>query len=81
MASRSKVLLNARGRLPKTERNISWVGFSVSRETYERMQEEIQAFRSRMLKMAEQDQNPDRAYHLNLQLFPVSKSYKREVRG
>jgi hypothetical protein len=63
---------DALDRLPKSERSISWVGFSVSRETYERMQEEILAFRSRMLKLAEQDPNPDRAYHFNMQLFPVS---------
>ncbi|MBD3239353.1 MAG: TIGR02147 family protein [Chitinivibrionales bacterium] len=67
-------------RLPRHERSISWVGFAVSPQTYERMREEIIAFRSRMLKMAEQDPDPQRAYHLNLQLFPVSKPFPREAK-
>lgn len=67
-------------RLPREERSISWVGFAVSERTYERMREEIVAFRSRMLRLAEQDPDPRRAYHLNLQLFPVSKPYPREAR-
>ena len=55
------------------DRVISWVGFSVSDETFARMKEEARAFRKRLVEMALNDPNPERAFHLNLQIFPVSK--------
>lgn len=58
------------------ERAISWAGFSVSAETFKKMKEEARAFRKKLIEMAQSDPNPQRAFHLNLQIFPVSKRLK-----
>lgn len=55
------------------QRVISWAGFSVSAETFEKMKMEARAFRKKLVEMAMNDPHPERAFHLNLQIFPVSK--------
>jgi uncharacterized protein (TIGR02147 family) len=74
MIDRAKGAVNS---LPKEERSISWTGFSVSKKTYSQIQEEIREFRKRILAMAQDDKNPERVYHFNMQLFPVSKKLNR----
>jgi uncharacterized protein (TIGR02147 family) len=59
-------------RFPKEQRNISGVAFSVSQETFDRMQEEVRNFRKRILELAQSDLNPDTVYQFNVQLFPLS---------
>lgn len=65
--------LKALSGLTNDKRNISGVTLGISRETYEKICEELQVFRSRLLQMAEADQNADTVYQLNFQFFPVSK--------
>ncbi|MBN1575059.1 MAG: TIGR02147 family protein [Chitinispirillaceae bacterium] len=60
-------------KLPDEERVISWAGFSVSAETFRRMKEETRAFRKKLIEIARSDDSPERVFHLNLQIFPVSK--------
>ena len=62
---------------PGDERSISWAGFSMSKETFERVKEEAREFRKRIITMAQADQSPDRAYHINMQIFPVSRRFER----
>ena len=62
---------------PGDERSISWAGFSMSKETFEKVREEIRDLRKRIVAMARADKTPDRAYHLNMQIFPVSKRFDR----
>jgi uncharacterized protein (TIGR02147 family) len=63
-------------RLPKEDRNISWVGVAVSPPTFETIQEEIRALRKRIIAYAQEDMNPEkRVYHFNMQFFPLSKKY------
>ncbi|MBN1308046.1 MAG: TIGR02147 family protein [Chitinispirillaceae bacterium] len=57
------------------ERVISWAGFSVSAETFKLMKEESRAFRKKLVEIARNDCSPERAFHLNLQIFPVSKRF------
>ena len=59
-------------RFPKDQRNISGVAFSVSRETFEDIQEEIRNFRKRILDLAQADSRPDAVYQFNVQVFPLS---------
>jgi uncharacterized protein (TIGR02147 family) len=59
--------------MPAGERLISWAGFSVSSETFKKIKEEARAFRKKLIAMAQQDTSPGQAFHLNLQVFPVSK--------
>lgn len=67
-----ELALKALQELPGQQRNISGVTLGISNDTYGRICEEIRAFRSRMLQIAEADDNADRVYQLNFQLFPVS---------
>ena len=55
------------------ERLISWAGFSVSAETFKKIKTEARAFRKKLIAMAQKDTTPEQAFHLNLQVFPVSK--------
>jgi uncharacterized protein (TIGR02147 family) len=63
---------------PSDERSISWAGFSMSKETFEKVKEEAREFRKRVIAMAQADQSPDQAYHINMQIFPVSRRMKRK---
>ena len=72
MIDRAKHVLE---KMPDEERVISWAGFSVSAETFKRMKEEARAFRKRLIEIAQNDYSPERAFHLNLQIFPVSKRF------
>ncbi|MBD3243742.1 MAG: TIGR02147 family protein [Chitinivibrionales bacterium] len=66
---------------PKQERSISWAGFSVSEETFERIQQEIRAFRQRILAIAQNDPDPSRAFHMNIQVFPTSRPLRTNQKG
>lgn len=71
MIDSSKHALN---KMPDNERVISWSGFSASEEMFQKIKEEARAFRKKIIEMVQSDPNPNKAYHLNLQIFPVSKS-------
>jgi len=68
-------------RFKREERNFSWVALSISEKGYERIVEELRAFRRKMMSIVDQDQNPNRAYLFNFQVFPVSSKYKRGDSG
>jgi uncharacterized protein (TIGR02147 family) len=72
MMNRAREALDA---LPREERSISWAGFSASEATFERICEETRAFRRRILSLAESDTGRNRAYHINIQIFPTSRPY------
>jgi uncharacterized protein (TIGR02147 family) len=59
------------------ERDISGITMSLSREGFDKMKAAIQAFRKKAMSIADEDVNEERAYQLNLQLFPLSKRRKR----
>jgi uncharacterized protein (TIGR02147 family) len=75
MMDRAKHAIEA---TPKEERCISCVGLSVSEEAFARIQEEVREFRRRVLQIAHGSKKPSRAYHLNIQVFPISRSYHPE---
>jgi len=58
--------------------NFSWIGFSVSDAGREKIIDEIRAMRRRVLKIVEEDTSPVQTYHCNIQLFPVSRKFRRE---
>jgi uncharacterized protein (TIGR02147 family) len=58
--------------VPSEDRNLSWTTFSVSRPTFLQIEEELRAFRRRIQALAVGDPEPDRAYQINFQLFPIS---------
>jgi uncharacterized protein (TIGR02147 family) len=57
------------------ERSISWAGFSMSKKTFDIVKAEVREFRKRIVALAQSDTSPDRAYHLNIQMFPVSHRF------
>jgi uncharacterized protein (TIGR02147 family) len=60
--------------LPRDMRNMSGATLGISKEGYKRVCEEINVFRTRLLQIAEDDQNADAVYQLNFQLFPISRT-------
>lgn len=69
-----ELALKALGNLPTNKRNISGITIGISNESYKTICEEVQAFRTRLLQIAEADQNADEVYQFNFQFFPVSKT-------
>lgn len=59
-----------------TERNVSSVTVAISQDTFEKISEEIAAFRKKILEISEASSDPDRVYQMNIQLFPFTKSVK-----
>jgi uncharacterized protein (TIGR02147 family) len=57
---------------PAEERDISFVSLTLSKERFNQVKSEVQAFRKRLLLMAKDEQKPDRVYQCNIQLFPVT---------
>jgi uncharacterized protein (TIGR02147 family) len=55
------------------ERDISGVTMSLSRDGFEKLKAEIQAFRKRAMLIAEQDAGEEGVFQLNIQFFPLSK--------
>lgn len=58
-------------------RNFSTLSLSISENKYHQIIEEIRAFRKKLLSMTSDDEEPDRVYQLNFQLFPMSKKFKK----
>lgn len=61
---------------PSQDREISGVTMSLSSAGFEKIKSEIQAFRRKVMTVAEQDANEEGAFQLNIQLFPLSKRRK-----
>jgi uncharacterized protein (TIGR02147 family) len=62
----------ALGEIRGRERDISVLTLSLSRESFKKMKSEIQAVRKRILKAANEEENPKRVYQCNINFFPVS---------
>jgi len=58
--------------LPREKRNITGLTLGISKKTYDCICEEIQRFQSRIMEMADNDDNADRVYQFNFHLFPAS---------
>ena len=62
--------------LPVNERNFSGVTMGVSKETYDRIVNLLDEFRSKVIAIAAEDKNIEQVYRLNLQLFPLTRNIK-----
>ncbi len=54
---------------------------TVNRECYERIAQEIDAFRKKIVAMASETEDADQIYHLNMQLFPDDLEIKKRRGG
>ncbi len=64
--------------LPKEERDISTVTVSISEKRFREIRKRLREFRQEIITPARTDNNPERIYHLGLQLFPLSEPSKGE---
>ena len=60
------------------ERSVSSVTLTVNRKSYERIAQEVDAFRKRIVAMASETEKADQIYHLNMQLFPLTWKLNKE---
>jgi uncharacterized protein (TIGR02147 family) len=67
-------------RFPKEERYFSSSTVSLSGKTYREIIELIRATRKEALRKVGEDPDPERVYHLNMQLFPLSAGTPRRKR-
>jgi uncharacterized protein (TIGR02147 family) len=63
--------------IPKEERDISSVLFSVSEERFEQIRILAKEFRQKVITLASTDPNPQRIYQIGIQVFPLCKSSKK----
>jgi len=64
---------NAIDHVPAEDRDISALTLSIKRENFSQLKSRIIAFRKELLELAGNDQEPDQAVQVNIQLFPLSK--------
>jgi uncharacterized protein (TIGR02147 family) len=64
--------------IDNTRRNVSGVTMGVTKECYEVLCAEIEAFKDRVASIVDNSGSSDRVYQLNLQLFPVGCSPVQE---
>ena len=67
--------------LPLSERDMSGTVLGLTHKSYERIKKEIVDFRRRVAAIATEDDETERVYRLNVQLFPVSESLKKEIKN
>lgn len=65
-------------RFPKESRNISSMTFSTSENHFLQLQEKIRLFRKELADEIDNVECPERVYHLNIQLFPVSQKWSSD---
>jgi len=64
-------------RFAAPQRDISGVTMSLSRDGFEKLKAELQAFRKKAMLIAEQDTDEEGVFQLNFQFFPLSKRKKK----
>ncbi len=64
--------------VPMDERDISGLTMGISREAYDKVVQEIADFRRRIRAIVMESSGEERVYRLNMQLFPLTKSYAME---
>jgi uncharacterized protein (TIGR02147 family) len=67
-----RLALESLHRIPKDQRNISTVTVTLSKKDLDEANEILKECRTALLKLAENQENPERVYQINMQLFPVT---------
>lgn len=76
-----RMAIEAFDRTHAAERSTSSLTFGLSRETFRAVVKEMRAFRARLMELAGKDEAPERVYHLNMGLFPLSKPPQKAGRS
>jgi len=67
---------NAIDTIPRGERTISTLTLSLSKNAYDTINEELAAFRRRIMDIAANDQHETKVYQYNFQVFPTTREYR-----
>ncbi len=70
-----RAILHTRG----SQRNISGLTLGISESGYNQICEELQAFQTKVIAIAENDKRADTAYQFNFHFFPTSNSDKEKL--
>jgi uncharacterized protein (TIGR02147 family) len=62
--------------IPVGEKYNSWVSMAISNNSFQKVVEEMRNSRKRILKIIEKEDNPERVFHLNMNLFPFTQKTK-----
>jgi uncharacterized protein (TIGR02147 family) len=60
-------------RFERARRSVSTLTLSLSQEGYETVMERLKMFHREVLEIAKSDKKPDRIYHMNFHVFPMSR--------
>jgi uncharacterized protein (TIGR02147 family) len=64
------------------ETSMHTVTLCMSEDLFEKIRQEIRDFRNRLLEIVgNEKKDPERVFHLNINLFPVTKSVKQDTKG
>ena len=61
----------------REERNFSSCSMNLSATSYQKAVQHINELREKLMTLCEEEEHPDRVYHINFQLFPVSESIRK----
>ena len=75
-----RLAVDAVERIPKNERYFSGTTVSISPPTFRSCIEKIRALRQEILDAVAKDPSPERVYHLNMQLFPLTSGPRKRGR-
>jgi uncharacterized protein (TIGR02147 family) len=74
-----KLALEAFERHKGEDRLMAATTFSISEQTYNIFKAKIRQMRQDLMELARIDENPERVYHLNINLFPASKKIEKRT--
>lgn len=60
--------------VPPPDREIASVTAHLSQQGFEQIKKRLQEFREELLQIAHDDHDPDDVYHINMQLYPVTRT-------
>lgn len=63
-------------RIPQEMRDISTITATLSADGFSKLKNKMTEFRNEILKIVQEEKNATGVYHLNFQLFPISKTWQ-----
>ena len=66
---------------PPSERDMQTLTIGISKEGYGLIKQEIQDFLSRVVRIVDEDKDPQQVYNVNVHLFPMSSAQKQTGAG
>lgn len=76
-----ELALNTLDKVPVTERNFSTLTLGITEKTYQKILKELACFRRKIIALATNEDEVERVYELNLQLFPLTKKLSKEKKN